>query len=206
MAPKTFGATPSIAMGSLRFFNPYEEIRFTENLLPHWQQKGATYFITFRLADSVPIHLRTQWEEECQVWLRFHPEPWDAETEQEYHKRFTAAIERWLDAGHGSCILRQSDCLGLSMKPCAISMANVSRLSHLSSCRITFTRSWFNIQNILWKICFTVGKRSLREPSIDYSGIPGLCGSEAILIDLCGMKNISATVFVIFGEIRRKHI
>ena len=181
-------------MGSLRFFNP------------HWQQKGATYFITFRLADSVPIHLRTQWEEECQVWLRFHPEPWDAETEQEYHKRFTAAIERWLDAGHGSCILRQSDCLGLSMKPCAISMANVSRLSHLSSCRITFTRSWFNIQNILWKICFTVGKRSLREPSIDYSGIPGLCGSEAILIDLCGMKNISATVFATSAVILRKPI
>lgn len=97
-------------MDSLRFFNPYEEIRFTENLLPHWQQKGAVYFITFRLADSIPTHLRTQWEEERTTWLRFHPEPWDPETEQEYHKRFTGAIERWLDAGYGSCVLRQSDC------------------------------------------------------------------------------------------------
>ena len=34
-------------MDSLRFFNPYEEIRFTENLLPHWQQNGVVYFITF---------------------------------------------------------------------------------------------------------------------------------------------------------------
>jgi putative transposase len=97
-------------MDSLRFFNPYEEIRFTENLLPHWQQKGATYFITFRLGDSIPTHLRTQWEEERATWLRFHPEPWDPDTEQEYHKRFTGAIERWLDAGHGSCVLWQNDC------------------------------------------------------------------------------------------------
>jgi hypothetical protein len=93
-----------------RFFNPYEEIRFTENLLPHWQQNGATYFVTFRLADSVPAHLRAQWEEERAKWLRFHPEPWAAETELEYHKRFTGAIERWLDAGYDSCVLRQVDC------------------------------------------------------------------------------------------------
>jgi putative transposase len=94
----------------LRFFNPYEDIRFTENLLPHWQQNGATYFITFRLADSIPADLRAQLEEERSIWLRFHPEPWDSKTEQEYHTRFTAAIERWLDAGYGSCILRQPEC------------------------------------------------------------------------------------------------
>jgi REP element-mobilizing transposase RayT len=97
-------------MDTLRFFNPYEEIRFTENLLPHWQQKGATYFITFRLADSIPARLRTQWADEHDVWLRFHPEPWDIETELKYHKRFTGVIERWLDTGYGSCILRKSDC------------------------------------------------------------------------------------------------
>jgi putative transposase len=100
----------TIAVNSLRFYNPYEEIRFTENLLPHWQQNGATYFVTFRLADSVPTHLRTQWEEERATWLRFHPEPWDVGTELEYHKRFTGAIERWLDAGYGSCVLRQIEC------------------------------------------------------------------------------------------------
>jgi putative transposase len=97
-------------MDKLRFFNPYEEIRYTENLLPHWQQKGATYFITFRLADSVPANLRTQWDDERESWLRIHPEPWNAKIEQEYHRRFSAAIERWLDAGYGSCILRQSNC------------------------------------------------------------------------------------------------
>jgi hypothetical protein len=41
-------------MTDLRFFNPYAEIRHTENRLPHWQQEGAVYFVTFRLADSIP--------------------------------------------------------------------------------------------------------------------------------------------------------
>ena len=97
-------------MGELQFFNPYADIRFTANRLPHWQQEGAVYFITFRLADAVPHRLRTEWESERESWLRVHPQPWSAEVERAYHERFTGAIERWLDAGHGSCILRRRGC------------------------------------------------------------------------------------------------
>jgi putative transposase len=95
---------------SLQFFNPYAEIRETVNRLPHWQQRGAVYFITFRLADTIPEKLRDEWQSERSAWLRFHPEPWTFETEQEYHKRFSGTIERWLDAGHGSCLLRRTEC------------------------------------------------------------------------------------------------
>jgi len=97
-------------VSELRFFNPYADIRFTANRLPHWQQEGVVYFVTFRLADTIPCKLRTQWESEREVWLRLHLEPWSAEVEHEYHERFSGAIERWLDAGHGSCILRRRDC------------------------------------------------------------------------------------------------
>ena len=61
-------------MTELRFFNPYADIRFTANRLPQWQQQGAPYFVTFRLADAVPAHLRTQWESERAAWLRVHPQ------------------------------------------------------------------------------------------------------------------------------------
>ena len=100
-------------MPELKFFNPYGAIRETTNRLPHWQQAGAVYFITFRLADAIPTKLRNEWREERENWLRVHPEPWTAEIEQEYHKRFSGAIEQWLDAGHGSCLLRRRDCAGI---------------------------------------------------------------------------------------------
>jgi len=93
-----------------QFFNPYDDIGFTANRLSHWQQKGAVYFVTFRLADAVPQHIREQWESHREAWLRSHPPPWDAETERKYHRRFSGAIERWLDAGHGSCVLRRPNC------------------------------------------------------------------------------------------------
>ena len=89
-----------ISLAELRFFNPYADIRFTANRLPHWQQSGAVYFVTFRLADAVPYNLRTQWESERDGWLRLHPKPWSAEIECQYHQRFSGTIERWLDAGY----------------------------------------------------------------------------------------------------------
>jgi len=97
-------------MDELRFFNPYAAIRQTENRLPHWQQQSATYFVTFRLGDSIPSHALGQWQDEREAWLRLHPLPWTGEIELEFHRRFSAALERWLDQGHGSCFLRRHDC------------------------------------------------------------------------------------------------
>ena len=105
--------SPPPGVQELRFFNPYADIRHTENRLPHWQQEGAVYFVTFRLADSVPSRLLAQWNEDRNAWLRAHPEPWSNEIEREYHERFSGAIERWLDAGHGACLLRQPECAEL---------------------------------------------------------------------------------------------
>ena len=97
-------------MDELRLFNPYSDIRQTANRLPHWQQDGAVYFITFRLTDALPESLRSEWESDRATWIRLHPHPWSSATEREYHIRFSGTIERWLDAGHGSCILRRADC------------------------------------------------------------------------------------------------
>src|SRR5262249_11946688 len=75
--------------------------------LPQGEQQGATYFVTFRLADAVPAPLAAQWREELGTWRQFHPEPWDAETVAEYRRRFLQTREDWLDQGHGSCVLRE---------------------------------------------------------------------------------------------------
>ena len=100
-------------MHELRFFNPYADILQTANRLPHWQQAGAVYFVTFRLCDAIPNHLLTRLESERANWLRFHPKPWAIEVEHEYHTRFSRRIEDWLDAGHGTCLLRRPDCANI---------------------------------------------------------------------------------------------
>ncbi len=92
-----------------RPMNRHGEIRTTRRNLPHWQQKDAAYFVTFRLADAVPKNILRQWKEEFEAWRKFHPEPWNAETKYEYQKRFQDSREQWLDQGHGECILKNSD-------------------------------------------------------------------------------------------------
>lgn len=92
------------------FLNPLADVRKSANRLPHWEQPGRCYFITFRMADSIPAGLRVQWTEERDAWLATHPKPHTPEDTAEYQQRFTARIERWLDAGHGSCVLRRQDC------------------------------------------------------------------------------------------------
>ncbi len=73
--------------------------------LPHWRQDGATYFVTFRLADSLPQERLEQWRREKDEWAAAHPEPHDAAARQDYYERFPQRLQQWLDAGAGSCVL-----------------------------------------------------------------------------------------------------
>lgn len=63
--------------------------------LPHWEAGEVPQHIIFRLADSLPTHVLAQWEEE----LRHLPE-----TQRNAERR--QRIEQALEAGHGSCLLR----------------------------------------------------------------------------------------------------
>jgi predicted solute-binding protein/REP element-mobilizing transposase RayT len=87
-------------------FDQQGDIRRTTRNLPHWEQDGASYFVTFRLADAVPTQLAKEWREELETWRKFHPEPWDPDTAAEDRRRFLKLREDWLDQGHGSCVLR----------------------------------------------------------------------------------------------------
>jgi predicted solute-binding protein len=93
---------------AFRAFDKHADIQRTRRNLPHWEQEGATYFVTFRLADAVPAQLAKRWREELETWRKFHPEPWDAAVVSEYRRRFLQPREDWLDQGHGSCLLRDS--------------------------------------------------------------------------------------------------
>ncbi len=96
------------ASAPLPFLNPDHAIEMHANYLPHWQQGDVWIFVTWRLADSIPAERLRGWVAEKEAWLKAHPRPWDVEgrTEREFHERFSARIEAWLDAGEGSCALR----------------------------------------------------------------------------------------------------
>jgi carbamoylphosphate synthase large subunit/REP element-mobilizing transposase RayT len=95
-----------VAEIQFRGFDKHGALRITRRHLPHWEQPGATYFVTFRLADAIASDVLAQWREERVQWLKLHPEPWDWKTAREYMRRFEEQREQWLDQGHGSCLLR----------------------------------------------------------------------------------------------------
>ncbi len=90
------------------YFNPHGEIERTAHRLPHWQQGEAWVFVTWRLGDSLPKEKLDKWNEERDNWCKRYPEPWDDKTKEEYHERFSRQIDRWLDQGSGSCVLKDS--------------------------------------------------------------------------------------------------
>ena len=90
-----------------RGLDPQQPIVQKHGHLPHWEQRGATYFVTFRLADSLPVDVLASWKDERTAWLKLHPQPWDWKTAREYMRKFEEEREHWLDQGHGSCLLRE---------------------------------------------------------------------------------------------------
>ena len=90
-------------------FRPLDKsapIEKTRRNLPHWRQAGCMYYVTFRLADSLPQTLLKQWQADRALWLKLNPRPWSVAALREYARRFQGPVEKWLDAGHGSCALR----------------------------------------------------------------------------------------------------
>jgi REP element-mobilizing transposase RayT len=75
----------------LQPFDPSASIGNSSRHMPHWTQPGCTYFVTFRLADSVPA-------EKLQQWNRLS-DPNQVREE----------VQKWLDKGTGTCWLRRPE-------------------------------------------------------------------------------------------------
>jgi REP element-mobilizing transposase RayT len=89
------------------YFDPQQPIGELHGNLPHWRQEGVTYFVTFRLADSIPKSTLDLWIRQRDDWLLRHPEPRSGDVRREYYRLFVEQFQKWLDAGHGSCVLGQ---------------------------------------------------------------------------------------------------
>jgi REP element-mobilizing transposase RayT len=90
-------------------FQPDVPVRVYRRHLPHHRQPGATYFVTFRLADSIPQeHLRAlqRWRA---LWERMHPPPRTERDWQQLAREISGKTDAWLDEGYGECVFRRPE-------------------------------------------------------------------------------------------------
>ena len=92
-----------------RGLNPDEPITLYVRHLPHWQQDGATYFVTFRLKDSLPQSRLRQLRALKREWEERNPPPRSHQALEEISRETMRRVERWLDQGMGSCALKPPD-------------------------------------------------------------------------------------------------
>jgi REP element-mobilizing transposase RayT len=92
------------------FFDPTTEIDIrTSGDLPHWEQGNVWYFVTFRLADSLPLSVVQKLKEERERWKQSHDlENLSPIEVAEYRRLFSERYEKLLNSGSGSCVLRDS--------------------------------------------------------------------------------------------------
>jgi len=105
--------------------NPLRSGTHTRGYLPHVKREGASYFVTFRLADSLPKEVLLKFESERAERLhRFHAQQ-DArkklgtsvditEDLDEIERDFRRQVERFLDTGCGECWLKRSELADLT--------------------------------------------------------------------------------------------
>ena len=78
-----------------------QTISFWRGVLPHWEVVDGRYFITIRLAGTLPRSV----EEELAAIL--NEEARDDYVERS--RRYFRQLEHWLDASHGAAYLRRAD-------------------------------------------------------------------------------------------------
>jgi len=95
---KPGSAIPGSAAPQRGIDHPHAYGWHSRGYLPHFDAPDAIQHITYRLADSLPIEVLAKFDKE----MRVHT---DDQRDVERRRR----IEAFLDAGHGSCVLKHPD-------------------------------------------------------------------------------------------------
>ena len=111
---RSAGVSPAVAGASRPRFGTVT-IR-NRGRLPHWELDAGLYFVTFRLADSLPAKVLEQFRSERQSILATAAQvgrELSADDTKQIARLFSTKIERHLDDGAGSCVLARPHIAGL---------------------------------------------------------------------------------------------
>jgi REP element-mobilizing transposase RayT len=104
---RSAGVPPAVARASRPRFG--EVTIHDRGRLPHWEKESATYFITFRLHDSLPQTVLERIESERESVAKTAKQL-NREISPSEHKKLqklsTKVIEQYLDNGSGACHLK----------------------------------------------------------------------------------------------------
>jgi REP element-mobilizing transposase RayT len=89
-----------------------EEVGVRHRSLPHWERPGSVYSVTFRLGDSLPLHVVKPYADEKKRLLgrlsKADPEEVSA-LQIQLIELFNDRIDKYLDAGQGACWMNRPD-------------------------------------------------------------------------------------------------
>jgi S-adenosylmethionine decarboxylase proenzyme len=80
--------------------------------LPHWEKEDGIYFVTFRLADSLPRHILEQLEterEQAEKILGSLERELSHSEKRRVDMLFSERVNEYLDKGYGECYMRRPE-------------------------------------------------------------------------------------------------
>ena len=92
--------------------NPLISGLHTRNVLPHLKRESASYFVTFRLAGTLPQETLLKFKAEreaiiAQALAAKRPLTWHEQ--EELFRWYSVRVDKYLDAGHGDCWLARPE-------------------------------------------------------------------------------------------------
>ena len=99
-------------MGEIEFPNHLLSGLHSRGVLPHLKCEGATYFVTFRQAGTLPREVLERFKGERDAIIRNaeaakRPLTW--REQEELFRWYSNRVDNYLDAGHGTCYLREPE-------------------------------------------------------------------------------------------------
>ncbi|MBI4657927.1 MAG: transposase [Verrucomicrobia bacterium] len=88
--------------------SPFVSGVHSRGALPHLKREGASYFVTFRLADTLPREVLLRLKREREAILEealAHNRPLTWHEQKDLFNWYSDRVDKYLDAGHGDCWL-----------------------------------------------------------------------------------------------------
>jgi len=101
------------APSEAQYYDQKARTRVHYGHLPHWQQHESTYFVTFRLNDSLPKKAINKLLRMRQEWIDRSINLAVMERPSVFYLRLFEQLDTYLESGHGRCFLKAPNIRGI---------------------------------------------------------------------------------------------